>query len=124
MNHKVTTLSRILLGLIMLTFGLNKFLHFIPMPELHPEFAKAMGGLMHVSYLFPLVAVVEILSGISFLLNKAVPLFLLILAPVVVNIFLIHVFYDMSGMPLAGITTLLTAYLFYHHRKTFKALVK
>ena len=41
MNSKVTLVLRILLGLVLVIFGANKFLHFIPM-DAPPE-----GSFMH-----------------------------------------------------------------------------
>ena len=51
---------RILLGLMVLIFGLNKFLQFMPMPPLPEAADEFMGALVNSGYLMVLVAVVEI----------------------------------------------------------------
>ena len=124
MNQKITTLSRLLLGLIFLIFGLNKFLHFIPMPVSEPSFTEAMGYLAHIKYMFYLIGGVEVIAGILLLINRAIPFSLILSAPIVVNIFLIHLFHGISGIQLGAIVSVLTIYLFYVNRNRFKPLLK
>ena len=53
----VTTIIRLLMGLMFFVFGLNGFLHFIPEPKGGmPEKAMAFAGaLMNTGYMMPLV---------------------------------------------------------------------
>ncbi|MDA9834030.1 DoxX family membrane protein, partial [Flavobacteriaceae bacterium] len=68
--NKAQLIIRILFGLILVIFGSNKFLHFMPMPPM-PEAAGAfMGALVDSGYLMTLVALVEIVAGVSILINK------------------------------------------------------
>lgn len=61
--NKAQLIIRILFGLILVIFGSNKFLHFMPMPPM-PEAAGAfMGALADSGYLMTLVALVEIVAG-------------------------------------------------------------
>jgi hypothetical protein len=46
-----STIARYLLGLIFLTFGLNGFLHFIPMPPPTGVAAQFFGGALRVPVL-------------------------------------------------------------------------
>jgi uncharacterized membrane protein YphA (DoxX/SURF4 family) len=103
MSTKVFLAARILLGLIFVVFGINGFLQFLPMPPMPEEAGKAIGGLFAVSYMFPLVKVLEIVAGLALLAGFFVPLALLVLSPIVVNIFLFHVFYTpaQSAMSIA-----------------------
>ncbi|MDB9932796.1 hypothetical protein OAD28_08815 [Flavobacteriales bacterium] len=57
---------RILLGLGMIVFGLNKFLEFMPMPEVSPEMGAWMGAIMATGFVMKLVAVIEIVTGLLF----------------------------------------------------------
>lgn len=93
MKQKITLGARILLGLIFLVFGLNGFLQFLPMPPMPEEAGKAIGGLFGLSYMFPLVKGLEIVAGAALLSGFFVPLALLVLSPIVVNIFLFHIIY-------------------------------
>src|SRR5712691_3755048 len=52
MSMKITsTIARYLLGLIFLTFGLNGFLHFIPMPPPTGVAAQFFGGALRIPVL-------------------------------------------------------------------------
>jgi uncharacterized membrane protein YphA (DoxX/SURF4 family) len=89
MNAKVFMILRIIFGLFLLTFGLNKFLHFIPMEEMG-EAANTYFGALTSTKTIMLVAVIEILAGLSLLLNKYGALMMLILMSISVNAVLFH----------------------------------
>lgn len=93
MRSKLATGSRYLLGLIYFVFGLNGFLQFIPAPPTMPEGAMAfMGGMMAAPYFFPVLKSTEVICGALLLSGFAVPLALVILAPITLQIFLFHSF--------------------------------
>ncbi|ASD62298.1 acyltransferase [Bdellovibrio bacteriovorus] len=93
MRSKLATGSRYLLGLIYFVFGLNGFLQFIPAPPTMPEGAMAfMGGMMAAPYFFPVLKGTEVICGALLLSGFAVPLALVILAPITLQIFLFHSF--------------------------------
>lgn len=91
MNSKVFMVLRILLGLFVLVFGLDKFLHFVPMDNSAMSEAAMgyMGGLASTKTVY-LVAIVEIVAGLSLILNKYGALMALILMSVSVNAVLFH----------------------------------
>src|SRR3954470_2058230 len=82
-------ISRLLLGLMFLVFGLNGFLNFIPMPPPTGVAAQYFGALFVSHYLLAVFAL-EIVAGALLLANRFVPLALTILAPILVNIVLFH----------------------------------
>jgi putative oxidoreductase len=94
MNKKITTAARLLLGLIFFVFGANGFWHFLPItPPPMPEAAITyMTGLNATGYFIPLLGATETICGLLLLIGFAAPLALIILAPVVLNIFLFHFF--------------------------------
>src|SRR6187455_3043372 len=83
--------ARVLMGLLFCLTGSNGFLNFLPAPPTMPDFAVA---LMKTGYMFPLIAGTQLLCGMLLLINRFVPLALVLLAPVVVNIFAFHLFLD------------------------------
>jgi uncharacterized membrane protein YphA (DoxX/SURF4 family) len=89
-NKKVKLGLRILLGLIFFVFGLNGFLQFLPMPPLPDEAGKFFGALMETHYFFPVLKGTEVLCGLLLLSGFAVPVALVILAPISIQIFLFH----------------------------------
>ena len=84
---KTQQIIRILLGLMVLIFGLNKFLQFMPMPPLPEVAGEFMGALVNSGYLMVLVAVVEIVAGVMLLINRSQPLALIMLFPILLNAF-------------------------------------
>ena len=101
-----STVARYLLGLIFLVFGLNGFLHFLPMAP-PPGAAGQFLGAMFVSHFLVVVFLLELIPAILLLINRYVPLALVLLGPVVVNIVLFHAFMAPSGLPLALVVVVL-----------------
>jgi uncharacterized membrane protein YphA (DoxX/SURF4 family) len=113
-----TLIARILLGLLFLVFGLNGFLHFIPMPPPTGLAAQYMGAL-YVSHYLAVIFLVQVIGGALLLANRFVPLALILLGPVLVNILLFHSFMAPAGLPLALLTTVLWGLVFYGVRRAF-----
>ncbi len=114
-----------LMGLIFFVFGLNGFLHFIPDPELTGDAATYMGGLGTAGYFFPVLKIVEITAGFLLLIRKFPALALVLLVPVVVQIFLFHAFLEPEGLVMAVPLLAIEAYLgFGVYRDRFKDVLK
>jgi uncharacterized membrane protein YphA (DoxX/SURF4 family) len=123
-NDYLTLIARLLLGLVFLVFGLNGFLHFIPQPKEMPAgAADFFGALMRTGYMVPLIFTAQTLGGALLLLNCFVPLALALLAPVVVNIILFHIFLAPSGIPVACVVVALELYLAWSYRKCFAPML-
>ena len=95
----VTLIARILLGLVFLIFGLNKFHAFIPAP-VPPGLGGQFMGALFVSHYLLVIGALEVICGILFLINRYIPLSLVLIGPVVVNIFLFDAFLSPSGLPI------------------------
>lgn len=122
MKEKLPMIARYLLGGILVLFGLNKFLGFLPPPEFSAaagEFMGALGG----SGLMAFIGVVEIVAGILLLANRYVPLALTIFAPVAVNIIAFHLLLDMASIVPGLLVTALTIYLMMHHKTAFNGIL-
>jgi uncharacterized membrane protein YphA (DoxX/SURF4 family) len=113
MNSQFTKLMRILLGAILVIFGLNKFIHFIPAPELPENAADFIDSLASTGYVLQVVGVIEILIGLLLLFNKWVAFALVVLVPISVNILLFHLFLDIPGISGALLVTVLNGILMY-----------
>jgi hypothetical protein len=116
-----STIARYLLGVIFLVFGLNGFLHFIPMPMpsgVAGQFFMALG----VSHYFIVVFLIQLVAAVLLLAGRYVPLALAIIAPVVVNILCYHVFMAPSGLPMAVILSLLWLLTVFNVRSAFAGL--
>lgn len=124
MNSKVFMVLRILLGLFVLVFGLDKFFHFMPMDYSSMSEAAMgyMGGLANAKTTY-LVAVVEILAGLSFLLNKYGALMALILMSVSVNAVLFHATLDPANIYGAVILLILNIVMLFGYKSQYKDLL-
>lgn len=124
MGAKVKIGLRVLLGLIFFVFGLNGFLQFLPMPPLTPEAGAFMGGLAESGYFFPLLKATEVLCGALLLVNRFVPLALVVLAPIIVNILFFHLFLDTAGMPMTLFILFAEGYLAFAYRSSFAGVIQ
>jgi hypothetical protein len=123
-QFKAKTAARLLLGAIFTVFGLNGFLHFLPMPAPSGLAAVFMGGLGATGYFFPLLKGTEVVAGLLLLSNRYVPLALTVLAPVVLNIVLFHAFLAPAGIVLPLVIVALGVYLAYTERAVFAPLLQ
>jgi putative oxidoreductase len=116
-----STIARYLAGVIFLVFGLNGFLHFIPLPPPSGVAGQFMGAL-YVSHYLTLVFGLQVIAAVLLLANRFVPLALAVLAPVLVNILAFHALMAPSGLPLALFVTVLCALIFVDVRTAFAGL--
>lgn len=117
-------IARILLGLPLLVFGLNGFLNFIPPPSTPmPEEAAAFAGaLMASGYMMKLIACTHLVVGALLVINRFVPLALVLFAPFIVNSIAFHVFLEPSGLAVAGVFLALELYLAWAYRAAYRPL--
>jgi hypothetical protein len=113
-----TLIARILLGLLFAVFGLNGFLHFIPMQPPAGLAGQYLGALF-VSHYLVVVFLLELIGGLLLLANRYVPLALLLLGPVIVNIVLFHALFGAPGLPMAVFAVALWLVVFAGVRSAF-----
>ena len=118
----VTLIARLLLGLICVVFGLNGFLNFLSMGPMPTGLAGQFLGALLLSHYYWVVAALQIAGGVLLLLNRFVPLALVLLGPVVVNIICYHVFLNHAGAPPAVVVTVLWFIVFYANRQPFSGI--
>jgi putative oxidoreductase len=110
-------IARYLLGLIFLVFGLNGFLHFIPMPPPKGALAAQFGGAIFGSHYWIVIFGVQVIGGVLLLVNQFVPLALVILGSVIVNIFFFHALMAPEGLPLAIVVVVLWSILAFRYKQ-------
>lgn len=121
----VKTILCVLFGLMFLNAGLDKFFHYMPMPENMPaELIKAGEAFMAIVWLMPLVATIEILGGILFAIPKTRALGALVIFPVMVGIMLHNaVFFTQTGVVIGGILFLINVWIIADNWKKYKTLI-
>jgi len=123
MNSKVFMVLRILLGLFVLVFGLNKFLHFIPMEAPTGDAGAFFGALMS-SKTLTLVAIVEVVAGIALIFNKYGAMMALILMSVSVNAVLFHATLDPENIMGALVLTILNVAVLFGYKDKYAPLLQ
>jgi putative oxidoreductase len=117
----VALIARILLGLIFFVFGLNGFLHFIPGQMPSGTAGQFIGALFQSHYVY-VVSTLQVVGGVLLLVNRYVPLGLVLLGPVIVNIFLFHLLMERTGLPLAIVVVILWAIVALRNRQYFSGI--
>lgn len=122
-SKHVPTAARLFLGLVFTVFGLNFFLHFLPMPPAPPRAAAFAGALFASGYLFPLLKATEVAAGLLLLGGLFVPLALAVLAPIIINIIGFHLFLEPSGLPIPLVVLAAELYLAWRYRSAFAPML-
>jgi len=122
--NRLTHSARVLLGLLFVITGSNGFLNFMPMPkDGMSEGAIALSmAMLNSGYLLKLVMATQFVSGLLILSNRFVALGLILLAPVLVNIFFFHAFLAPAGLGMASVLSILEIVLAWRYRAAFKPL--
>jgi hypothetical protein len=107
-------------------FGANGLLHVLPLPPAQGAAAVFIGGLIASRYFFPLLFVTYLLTGTTLLIGRFVPLALTVLAPIIVNIAVMHLFVPSSSseLCLAALVTVLEIFLGWSYRAAFRPLLR
>ena len=115
----------LLFGLMFFNAGLDKFLHYMPMPEFTPEQMKVLDAFNKLHWLMLLVGAVEVIGGLLFIFPKTRALGAIVILPVMVGIIL-HVFTidkSTTGMSIAGVLFLINLWIIIDNKDKYKALI-
>ncbi|MEH7342695.1 hypothetical protein V7122_02220 [Bacillus sp. JJ1532] len=121
MNKILMQVSRYFLGVVFLGAGLNGYAVIFGLDPIVPTSPQAM-ALFEFKYLLIVEKSLEVICGILLLFNQFTPLAIAILSPIVVNIFLLHLFLDHSLLLLAVVLTIAHGYLMFYYRKNFTSI--
>jgi len=115
---------RVLMGLLFLFASLTFFLNLIPPPELTGATKTFMEGLDAVGYLLPLVKAIELLCAIAFITGRYIPLAVVLISPIIVNIFLFHTLIDQAGFAVGLFLVLANGFLAYAYWNKFRPILE
>ena len=119
---KTKNILNVIYGLFLLIFGLNGFLNFFPLPEMTEEAGTFAGSLAQTGYIFPIVGALQVIVGILLTFNKFRPLALIVIFPIMLNAFLLHLFLDPAGIAGSLVAIILNVFLFIAHSESYKNL--
>lgn len=118
----VTLIARLLLGMMFLIFGLNGFLGFLSLGPTPTGLAGQFIGALFLSHYYWVIAGLQIIGGALLLVDRFVPLALVMLGAVIGNILLYHIFLNHSGVAFAAVVTVLWLIVFYAKRQYFSGI--
>ena len=114
---------RTLMGLLFVFGSVTYLFNLMPQPELTGNIKLFMEGMLATGYLVTLIKVTELVCGIAFIAGRFVPLACVVISPVIVNIFFIHLFVEPSGLPVAIFLVLANAFMGYAYWDKFKPVL-
>lgn len=116
-------ICRVFLGVVFLGAGINGYFVIFGLEPFVPTSPEAM-ILFQFDYLLIAEKTLEVICGTLLLINRFIPLTIAILAPIVANIFMLHVFVDHSLLLLAILLAIALSYLLFYYRKNFLSLLE
>lgn len=119
----VKTIFFVLFGLMMINAGMDKFFHYMPMPEIPAEMMKINEAMMTLKWILPLVAVIEILSGILVLMPKTRALGAVMIFPVMIGILCHNATFMPEGLVIAGVFFVINIWMLIDNKEKIKHLI-
>jgi putative oxidoreductase len=114
---------RTLMGLLFLFASIAVLFNLIPKSELTGAVKTFNEGMDAAPYFIKLLKVTELLCGLSFVTGYFVPLATILIAPIIIHIFLFHLFLDTTGLPVAIFLVLANIFVAYFYRDAYRPLV-
>ena len=125
MKNKILFVVSLLFGLMFINSGLNKIFQYMPMPKDMPEnMVKLVEAFATITWLMPLIAVVEVIGGVLVIIPKYRALGAIMIFPVMVGILLTHMFNAPSGLPIALVLTAVLAWIMIDNRAKYASLFR
>ncbi len=121
MNANVSMGIRILFGVFLLVFGLNKFIGFMEFPAI-PGDGGTLMGIYITSGFMKIIGVLEVVAGLLLILGKFVPLATVIAAAIMFNALVFHLLHDPGNSPGAVLGVILSLLTVFGHKGQFKGL--
>jgi putative oxidoreductase len=104
MKNKILLILSILFGVFFINAGLDKFLHYMPIPP-DENMMKLMGAFATIGWIMPLVGAAEIIGGALIAIPKTRALGAIVVFPVMVGILLTNIVNVPAGLPIAVISS-------------------
>src|SRR5262245_66228360 len=116
---------RTLMGLLFMFGAVAYFFNLVPPPADLPEkLITFMKGVEATGYLMTLIKLTELVCGLAFVSGYYVPLATVVIAPVIINIFLVHLFLMPEALPVAIFLILANSFVAYYYRESYAPLLK
>jgi len=117
-----TLIVRILIGVLLLFASISYFFQLFPEPPLAGNMKIFNDGIKASIYLMPMVKIVELLCGLSFIIGKFNRFAFIILMPISINILFTHIFLAPEGIAVATFLFLGNVFLLFTKWDSYKGL--
>ncbi|PZR40149.1 MAG: DoxX family protein [Azospira oryzae] len=125
MAKKILTGVSVLMALLFINGGLNKFLNYMPVPDgLPDELMKDTAALMEIAWLMPLVGAAEILGGLLIILPRTRALGALVLFPIMAGILLTHLTVAPDGVIMALVLWAILIWIIIDNKDKYLHLIR
>ncbi len=119
----VKTVVFVLFALMFINAGLDKFLHYMPVPPMSQEMTKVNEAMGTIKWLIPLVGFIELLSGILILFPKTRTLGAIMILPILIGILVHNATFMPEGLMIAGVLFLIEIWMLVDSKEKIKHLV-
>ncbi len=116
------TIAFTLFALMFINAGLNKFLNYLPAPDM-PEFKAINDAMATLKWIIPLTGAIELISGLLILFPKTRVLGAIMILPVMVGILVHNATFIPSGLIIAGVLFLILIWMLVDNQSKIKSLV-
>jgi uncharacterized membrane protein YphA (DoxX/SURF4 family) len=124
MKTRTLTILSVLFGVMMINSGLNKFFNYMPIPEEMPALMiETMESFLQIGWLFPLVAIIEILGGAFFIFERTRALGAIMLLPITVGILLFHIIQAPENIAIALILLAINVWVIAENRARYMPMI-
>jgi uncharacterized membrane protein YphA (DoxX/SURF4 family) len=115
----------VIFGLLLINGGLDKFLHYMPVPENLPaELVKDTAAFMEISWLMPLIGSVELLGGLLVIIPRTRALAAILVTPVMTGVLFTHFTVAPDGIPVVIVIWLILGWIIFENWGKYLALIK
>jgi putative oxidoreductase len=123
MKNKILLVLCVLFGLFFINAGLDKFLHYMPIPP-DENLMKLMEAFASIGWIMPLVGAAEIVGGALFAIPKTRAFGAIVVFPVIVGILLTNIVNVPSGLPIAVVFFGINAWVIYENREKYMPMFR
>ena len=125
MKTKIHFILCLLAGLMFINAGLDKFLHYMPVPKEMPEkMVNAGMALMEIGWLLPLVGAVEIIGGLLLIFSRTRALGAIVILPVLTGILLANINMAPSGLPIVFVLMAIIFWVIIDNRERYLPIIR
>ncbi len=118
-------ITRYLLGIVFVLFGLNGFFHWWPLPKMNPQMMKFNDDLMNTKIIMPVVKGFEVVCGALLVINQFTFLATLGLLPICFFVALAHFTFNRpKGIPIGLLFLFFPGVLIHHHWTLFLSILR